>query len=349
MIRREFLRTVSAVGTAPLIAGPLTSEVIATSQVKTDPLLRFDPFQETVKGHMRYRKLGKTGEEVSCIGVGGFHIGIPPNEADSIKIIRHAIDSGINFMDNCWDYHDGMSEVRMGKALQDGYRKKVFLMTKIDGRTKTEATKQIEQCLSRLRADVIDLVQHHEMLRMEDGDRIFNEGAQEAVESARKSGKIRFVGFTGHKDPLVHLRTLEVAKEHGFRFDTVQMPLNVFDAHFRSFARGVLPVLVKEQIGVLGMKPIASGAVLESKAATAVECLQYALTLPTSVVITGMDSMARVQQALEVARNFKPLSEEQVTALLERTRTAAVAGKYEKFKTSFVFDGTAKHPEWLGA
>ena len=300
-------------------------------------------------GDMPYRKLGKTGVEVSCIGVGGFHMGIPADEADSIKIVRTAIDGGINFMDNSWDYHEGISELRMGKALQDGYRKKVFLMTKIDGRTKAAAVKQIDQCLLRLRTDVIDLVQHHEMIRMEDADRIFGEhGAQEAVEEARKAGKIRFVGFTGHKDPQVHLRTLEVAKEHGFRFDTVQMPLNVFDAHFRSFARNVLPVLVKEQIGVLGMKPMASGAVLEAKAATAIECLHYALTLPTSVVITGCETVDRVKQALEVAKSFKPLTEDQVAAILKKTEQAAAKGKNEKFKTSPEFDTTAKHPEYLG-
>lgn len=300
-------------------------------------------------GDMPYRKLGKTGVEVSCVGLGGFHMGIPADEADSIKIVRTAIDGGINFMDNCWDYHEGVSELRMGKALQDGYRKKVFLMTKIDGRTKAAAAKQIEQSLLRLRTDVIDLVQHHEMLRMEDADRVFGEhGAQEAVEAARKAGKIRFVGFTGHKDPLVHLRTLEVAKEHGFRFDTVQMPLNVLDAHFRSFARLVLPVLVKEQIGVLGMKPLASGAIFDTKTVTAAECLHYALTLPTSVVITGCETVDRVKQALEIAKNFKPLTEEQVAAILKKTEQAAAKGKHEKFKTATEYDTTAKHPEYLG-
>ncbi|MBP3961003.1 aldo/keto reductase [Gemmata sp. G18] len=344
MQRREFFRTaVATTVSTPLVNGS------AEGAVPAGALPRFDATQEIVRGDMRYRKLGKTGVEVSCIGVGGFHIGIPADEADSIRIIRTALDAGMNFLDNCWDYHDGLSELRMGKALQDGYRKKAFLMTKIDGRTKAAAAKQIDQCLLRLRTDVIDLIQHHEMLRMEDADRIFGEhGAQEAVEGARKAGKVRFVGFTGHKDPLAHLRTLEVAKENGFRFDTVQMPLNVLDAHFRSFARNVLPVLVKEQIGVLGMKPMASGAILESKAATAVECLHYALTLPTSVVITGMETMDRLKQALDVVKNFKPLPEGEVTALLAKTEKAAAKGKHERFKTSTEFDGTAKHPEWMG-
>jgi len=343
MERREFL---SAVGAIPLLAG--TAHAGAPSE-KLQPLLRFDPAGEVIRDGMRYRKLGKTGEEVSCIGLGGFHIGLPKNEAESIKIMRTAIDAGINFMDNCWDYHDGLSELRMGKALKDGYRKKVFLMTKIDGRTKVAAAKQIDHSLLRLRSDVIDLVQHHEMLRMEDADRVFGEGgAQEAVEAARKAGKIRFVGFTGHKDPLVHLRTLAVAKNHGFRFDTVQMPLNVLDAHFRSFARAVLPELVQEQIGVLGMKPLASGAIMESKCATAVECLNYALTLPTSVVITGIETMERLTQALKIAKDFKPMPIEDVDALLGRTANAAAKGAYEKFKTGAQFDGTATHPEWLG-
>lgn len=347
MQRREFIHAAATAGAAaPLLAG---LGVGAEPDKGPAPLLRFDPANEVVRGDMRYRKLGSTGVEVSCVGLGGHHIGRPADDADGIKIIRAALDAGMNFMDNCWDYHDGLSELRMGKALQDGYRKKAFLMTKIDGRTKAAAAKQIDQCLLRLRTDVIDLVQHHEMIRLEDADRVFGEhGAQEAVEAAKKAGKVRFIGFTGHKDPLAHLRTLEVAKEHGFKFDAVQMPLNVLDAHFRSFAREVLPVLVKEGIGVLGMKALGDGLVLESKAATAVECLNYALTLPTSVVITGMETMDRLKQALDVVKNFKPMPEDQVAALLGRTKAAAAKGKFEKFKTTQDFDGTAKHPEWMG-
>ncbi len=349
MERRKFLKAVSLTAAVPALASSLIPQSIAAPVEKLDLLLRFDPAGEVVRDGMRYRKLGKTGELVSCIGLGGFHIGVPKDEAESIKIMRTAIDSGINFMDNCWDYHNGLSELRMGKALLNGYRKKVFLMSKIDGRTKIAAAKQIDECLLRMRTDVIDLMQHHEMLRMEDADRVFGEdGAQEAVEAARKAGKIRFVGFTGHKDPLVHLRTLAIAKEHGFRFDTVQMPLNVLDAHFRSFARVVLPELVKDQVGVLGMKPLASGAILETKTATAVECLNYALTLPTSVVITGIESMERLTQALKVAKHFKPLTIDAVDALLAKTAKVAGKGEYEQFKTGVKFDGTATHPEWLG-
>src|SRR5213079_441098 len=215
-------------------------------------------FAESSDDGMIYRTLGRTGERVSVIGLGGWHIGQPSiSEQDSIQLIRQAIDRGITFMDNCWDYNEGASEERMGKALRDGYRQKVFLMTKIDGRTKDLAAKQIDESLRRLQTDRIDLMQHHEVIRLEDPDRIFAPGgAQEAMLAAQKAGKIRYIGFTGHKDPYVHLRMLTVATDYGLRFDAVQMPLNVMDAHFRSFQRAVLPLLVKENIGVLGMKSL---------------------------------------------------------------------------------------------
>ena len=305
--------------------------------------------KETRRGDMLYRQLGSTKEEVSAIGLGGHHIGRQKDEKDSIAIIRAAIDAGITFMDNCWDYHDGGSELRMGKALRDGYRKKVFLMTKIDGRTKKAAAEQIDESLKRLQTDVIDLVQHHEVIRVEDPDRIFAEGgAQEAVEAAKKAGKVRYVGFTGHKDPLVHLRMLAVAGENGVRFDTVQMPLNLLDAHFRSFGHHVLPVLVREEIGVLGMKPLAAGKLVESGAATAEEGLRFALSLHTSVVITGMESLDRLNQALAVVKNFRPLSDSEMKALLKKTEKAAAGGEFEEFKTTPDHDSTAKHPGWLG-
>lgn len=237
----------------------------------------------------------------------------------------------------------------MGKALRDGYRDKVFLMTKIDGRNKAAAAKQIDESLQRLQTDHVDLMQFHEIIRMEDPDRIFAEGgAMEAMQEAKKAGKVRYIGFTGHKDPVVHLRMLEIATEHKFRFDAVQMPLNVMDAHFRSFEHKVLPVLVKEGIGVLGMKSMADGLILKSKTASPVECLHYALNLPTSVVITGLDSMKLLDQAVEAARTFKPLSEEMVAELLARTSEAAAQGKFELFKTDTRFDGTAHNPQWLG-
>ncbi|PYM31741.1 MAG: aldo/keto reductase, partial [Candidatus Rokuibacteriota bacterium] len=227
---------------------------------------------------MPYRVLGSTGEQVSAIGLGGWHLGLKQvDEQLSIRIVRRAIDRGINFMDNCWDYNDG------------GYRNRAFLMTKIDGRSRGEATRQLEESLRRLQTDCIDLVQHHEILRYEDPHRIFDEdGANAALVQARKAGKLRYIGFTGHKDPRIHLYMLEVAKEHGFQFDTVQMPLNVMDAHYRSFEKLVLPELLKQNIGVLGMKTMANGHILKSNTVTAIECLHYALNLPTSVVITGV-------------------------------------------------------------
>lgn len=299
---------------------------------------------------MPTRDLGRTGVQVSLIGLGGWHLGFKWLEEElSIRIIRTAIDNGINFMDNCWDYNDGASETRMGKALRDGYRERAFVMTKIDGRTKQEAAKQLDESLQRLQLDHIDLVQHHEILRYEDPYRIFDQnGANAALLEARDAGKIRFIGFTGHKDPRIHLHMLEVAKENGFEFDAVQMPLNVMDAHYRSFEKMVLPELVKQNIGVLAMKTLANGTILESNTVTAIECLHYAMNLPASVVITGCQSMEDLEQALTAARTFKPMTDEHVTRLLSRTAQAASRGEYELFKTTSVYDGTANHPEWLG-
>ncbi|HEY3974380.1 MAG TPA: aldo/keto reductase [Candidatus Sulfotelmatobacter sp.] len=304
----------------------------------------------TRKGDMLYRKLGRTGEQVSAIGMGGFHLGQDRlSDKDSLRLIRSAIDRGITFMDNSWDYHEGRSEIRMGKALKDGYRQKVFLMTKIDGRTKEVAARQIETCLERLQTDHIDLVQHHEIIRFDDPDRIFAEGgANEAMVEAKKAGKIRFIGFTGHKDPHIHLYMLKVAADHGFHFDTAQMPLNVMDAHFRSFSQMVLPELVKQGIGVLGMKSMGDGVILKSKVVSAIECLHYALSLPTSVVITGIDKPEVLDQAFEAAKTFKALDREEMTQLLGKTKKVAMAGKYEIFKTSSHHDSTAKNPDWLG-
>ena len=297
-----------------------------------------------------YRTLGKTGEQVSAIGLGGWHLGLQRvDEQVSLRIIRTAIERGINFLDNCWDYNDGASETRMGRALRDGYRQKVFLMTKIDGRSYGEAMRQLDQSLKRLQTDCIDLVQHHEILRYDDPHRIFDEeGANRALVDAQRAGKIRYIGFTRHKDPHIHLYMLNVAREHEFAFDTVQMPLNVMDAHYRSFGKLVLPELVKHGAGVLGMKPMANGIILKSNTVSPIACLHYALNLPTSVVITGVDSMEILDQACEAVRTFRPLSDPELTALLAKTATAAAHGEFEPFKTSSIFDGTAQHPAWLG-
>jgi aryl-alcohol dehydrogenase-like predicted oxidoreductase len=298
---------------------------------------------------MVYRKLGRTGEKVSAIGLGGYHIGIPQDPDVGIRIIRHAIDRGITFMDNCWDYLGGESERRMGKALGDGYREKVFLMTKFDGRTRKSTVQQIDESLQRLQTDHVDLMQYHENIRMEDPDRFFApDGPLEALLEAKKAGKIRFIGFTGHKDPAVHLRMLEVAAANKFRFDSCQMPLNVMDAHFRSFGHHVLPKLVEQGMAVLGMKPLGDANILKSGKVTAIECLHYALTLPTSVVITGCESMERVDQAIEAVETFKPLGNEQVCRLLEKTKDGAMTGQFEPFKTTSRYDGTAQNPLWMG-
>jgi len=299
---------------------------------------------------MQYRILGRTGERVSAIGLGGWHLGLTHvDEPLSLRIVRRAIDEGITFLDNSWDYNGGASEVRVGKALRDGYRDKVFLMTKIDGRSKSEASRQLDESLRRLQTDHIDLVQHHEVLRFDDPHRIFDEeGSNAALIEARQAGKLRYIGFTGHKDPQIHLHMLDVASEHGFAFDAAQMPLNVMDAHYRSFGTLVVPELVQRGIGVLGMKSMGNGIILRSNTVTAVECLRYALHLPTSVVITGCDNMQVLEQALHVGDTFQPMDQAEVDALLAKTKLAAARGEFELFKTTSLFDSTATNPAWLG-
>jgi predicted aldo/keto reductase-like oxidoreductase len=327
MTRRKFLGLAIATGLVPFFERRAQSSVVG----------------------IPHRSLGRTGEQVSLVGLGGAHVGGQADEQESIRIIRTAIDGGVNFLDNSWDYHGGASEVRMGKALADGYRQKVFLMTKIDGRDRKTAAMQIDESLGRLKADRIDLMQIHEVIRMSDPERIFGPGgAMEAMLAARKAGKIRYIGFTGHKSPAIHLKMIETALQNGFVFDAVQMPLNVMDAHFESFEKRVLPVLLKHRIGVLGMKPMGGGVILNSGTVTPVECLHYSMNLPTSVVITGCDSLSVLQQALDAARSFRPMSEGQLAALLARTEKTAKAGRYELYKTSRRFDATYYNPQWLG-
>jgi aryl-alcohol dehydrogenase-like predicted oxidoreductase len=307
------------------------------------------PLKKT-NSEMQKRILGSTGEKVSAIGLGGWHLGLKHvSEQLAIRIVRGAIDRGITFMDNSWDYNNGTSEKRMGKALRDGYRRRVLLMTKIDGRSYKEAMRQLDESLRRLQTDYVDLIQHHEIIRFEDPHRIFDpEGANAAMVAAQKAGKVRHIGFTGHKDPHIHLYMLRVAQESGFKFASAQMPLNVMDAHFRSFEKLVVPELVKQKIGVLGMKPLANGLILKSGTVTPIECLHYALSLPTSVVITGIDSIEILDQAFEAVRTFRPLTQAQRVALLKKTAKAASKGEYELFKTTSIFDSTATNPSWLG-
>ena len=296
---------------------------------------------------MQYRTLGRTGERVSAIGVGGYHLSVPA-EAEAIRIVRSAIDAGVNFLDNSWDYADGESERRMGLALRDGYRDKAFLMTKIDGRTAEAALRQFEESLRRLQTDHVDLLQIHELIRLDDVGRILGAGgALEALLRAREQGKLRYIGFTGHKSPHVHKAMLEAAFRQGFQFDTVQMPLNIMDAHFESFERIVLPILVRHEIGVLGMKSMGDKYILESGVVTPIECLHYALSLPTSVVITGIDSMPILDQALTAVRTFAPLTPDQREVLLAKTANPARDGMYERYKTTDRHDSTERHPEWV--
>jgi aryl-alcohol dehydrogenase-like predicted oxidoreductase len=336
MNRRDFLRAAIALTVLP--------SVRCGSDMEDDPGAGgSDP------NAIPRRMLGRTGATVSILGLGGWHMGVPDSEDESVRIVRTAIDGGIDFLDNCWDYHAGESERRMGKALRDGYRERVFLMTKIDGRTKEAAARQIDESLANLGVDVIDLMQLHEVIRASDPGRTFGPGgAIEALVEARQAGKIRFIGFTGHKSPTFHHAMLDTSREHGFTWDTVQMPLNVLDAHYDSFERTVLPRLVEEGIGVIGMKPMADGRIPQLGLAAADECLRYAMSLPVSVTITGCESVERVEQALAIARGLQPLAEAEVTALLDRTRPSGETGADERYKTTERYDGTTQNPEWLG-
>jgi aryl-alcohol dehydrogenase-like predicted oxidoreductase len=301
-------------------------------------------------GGIARRRLGRTGETVTVVGLGGWHMGRPGlSEAESVRIVRAGVDAGITFLDNCWDYNGGESERRMGLALRDGYRERVFLMSKFDGRTREAAARQIDESLRRLGTDRIDLMQVHEVIHAEDPERSFRAGGcVEALAEARRAGKVRFVGFTGHKSPAIHLAMLDAADANGFRFDTVQMPLNVLDAHHDSFERQVLPRLVEQDIAVLAMKPLADGRIVKAGVASAEECLRYAMSLPVATVITGCDSVERVEQAARVAAGFRPMTEQEVGELLARTEERARDGAIERYKVATDHDGTTQNPEWLG-
>ncbi|HVJ09107.1 MAG TPA: aldo/keto reductase [Acidisarcina sp.] len=330
MERREFLK--SAAGAALITGLGSSANAFASG------------------GEIPRRVLGRTGVPVSIVGVGGYHIGASsvPEEV-GIRIIRTALDSGINFLDNCWDYNGGESERRMGKALRDGYRQKAFLMTKIDGRTAVAAQKQLDESLSRLQTDHIDLIQIHEVIRMEDPERVFAAGgALETLEKARKAGKVRFIGFTGHKSPAMHLHMIDTASQHHYTFDTVQMPVNVMDAQFNSFANQVIPVASKLGMGILGMKGLGGGIFLQSKTVKPVECLHYSISQKVHCQITGCDSMQILNQALDLARNFRPMDEAAMKALRARASSEAVTGELEKYKNTQNFDGTGRNPQWLG-
>ncbi len=300
---------------------------------------------------MKYRALGSTGEYVSMIGCGGFHLAKPggPTAKEAVDIVHAAIGAGVTFFDNSWDYNGGESEIRLGRALAGGYRDRVFLMTKIDGRTATAFDQQLGQSLSRLQTDHLDLVQFHEIIRMDDPERVFAPGgALEAALRARDQGKVRYIGFTGHKSPAIHKHMFDVADQHSFHFNTVQMPLNVMDAHYDSFEQGVLPVAIAHGTAVLGMKTFGDPFIYDSKAATPIEMLHYPMSLPTALQVCGIDKMSILQQALDAVRTYQPLTAEQRAAILAKTAAVAADGHTERYKVSQFFDSTAKHPKWLG-
>src|ERR1700691_3553448 len=284
------------------------------------------------------RPLGRTGVQVSALGLGGFHLGSAKDVDEAKRIVDEAIDNGVNFFDNCWDYHDGKSEEWMGAALE-GKRDRVVLMTKVctHGRGKDVAMRMLGESLRRLRTDHLDVWQIHEVIYYNDPDLIFAPGgAIEALLAAKQQGKVRFIGFTGHKDPAIHLRMLN----QNFPFDTVQMPLNAFDASFRSFEQQVLPEANKRGIGVLGMKSLGgSGEMVTGGAITPAEGLRYAMSLPVATTISGMDTLGVLEQNLEIARNFQPMSAAEMQSLCDRVKTYAADGRFELFKTTKKYDG----------
>jgi predicted aldo/keto reductase-like oxidoreductase len=282
------------------------------------------------------RPLGSTGANVSMLGLGGHHIGRIRDDNQSVRLIRKAIDRGVTFLDNAWEYHNGRSEELMGKALTRGYRDKAFLMTKHHGRDKKTAMEHLEDSLRRLRTDVIDLWQFHEVVYDKDPEMIFALGGGiEAAELAKKQGKVRFIGFTGHRDPVLHLKMLA----YGYPWDAVQMPMNVLDPHFKSFQKNVLPILLRRNIGIIAMKTLASGYVLRANAATPEEALTYIWSQPVSTIVSGMDSEKLLNANVGFARAFKPMSQTKQAKLFDKTRDAGSTGKFEPFKTPPNFDG----------
>ena len=283
--------------------------------------------------------MANTGLSVSVMGLGGFHLGSAKDQTEASNIVAMAIDSGINFFDNAWEYHDGVSEERLGEALR-GRRDQAIVMSKVctHGRDKTVAMHQLEQSLRRLRTDHLDVWQVHEVVYQNDPDLIFApNGAAEALVLAKQQGKVRFVGFTGHKDPSIHLSMLA----HDFPFDTIQMPLNCLDATFRSFSERVLPEALRRGLAVLGMKSMGgSGEIVKYGAATPAEALSYAMSIPgVATTITGNESLDILRQNLDVAGGFTPMAAAEMQALRDRCRPLAADGRYELFKTTKKYDG----------
>ena len=349
MERRDFLRaSATGVAAAAVDAGAAS----AVMPPVADPATTRPSPPTTQDNGMHYRILGATGERVSIVGMGGFHLAKPepdgPTEADAIKIIRTGIDNGVNFCDNCWDYNKGESEIRLGKALRDGYREKAFVMTKLDGRTAQSCMGQLETSLKRLQTDHVDLIQFHEIIRMDDPDRVFAKGgALEAMLQAKQQGKVRHIGFTGHKSPAIHKKMFEVADAHQFNFDTVQMPVNIMDAHYDSFGATIFSIAEARNTAVLAMKTFGDTFIIDSHVADPIDMLHYSMSQPVAVVITGCDKMPILEQALKAARTWQPMPAAQQRALLAKSARLAANGKTEKYKTTTHFDGTTQNPQWL--
>lgn len=294
-------------------------------------LLRPLATAETRNG-MPYRALGKTGENVSLLGLGGAHIGGKNlTDDEAIRIMRTAVDEGVNFFDNAWEYYNGVSEERMGKALKDGYRDKVFVMTKVIGRTREIAQQELETSLRRLAVDVIDLWQIHSVFHPDDPKKVYEDGPLDVAKEALASGKIRYVGFTGHNTPATHLEMIE----RGYDWATVQMPLNIFDHHYRSFAQQVIPKAAEKKIGVLAMKTMggAKDTIVGTGLVTADECHRYAMNLPISTVIIGMETIDELRANIALAKSFKPYTPEELNELLARTKELGSTGQHEPFKS----------------
>ncbi|MBW4024356.1 MAG: aldo/keto reductase [Proteobacteria bacterium] len=359
MERRDVLKA-GALGAAAATISPVLASAQtaanATSQTvngQTYPTAGNWPAPDTIQdGDMKFRILGTTGQRVSIIGMGGFHLAKPepngPTTEDAIRIVRTGLDAGLNFCDNCWDYNGGESEIRLGKALRDGYRQKAFLMTKIDGRTAKAAMGQLETSLKRLQTDHLDLLQFHEIIRWDDPDRVFAEGgALEAVLKAQQQGKLKYIGFTGHKSPKIHRKMFEVAEKHNFHFDTVQMPVNIMDAHFESFQNMIFPIAQQQKTAVLAMKTFGDTFIYQAHVAPPVELLHYGMSQPVAVVITGCDHLSILQQALDAVRSYQPMSQQAQQALLAKSAAIGDTGKTEKYKVSHHFDSTMQHPNYL--
>ena len=318
MNRRECLGTLAGLCTAGLLGpGAFAADINA--------------------GGIPLRPFGKTGIKVSILGLGGHHIGRIKDAQESVRFIRKAIDLGVTFMDNAWEYHNGRSEELMGQALADGYREKVFLMTKHHGRQdKRVAMRHLEDSLRRLKVDVIDLWQIHEVVYEKDPEMIFAKGgAIEACDEAKKAGKVRFVGFTGHKDPRIHLEMLR----HDYPWDAVQMPVNALDPHYRSFIKLVLPVLTQRKIAPIAMKTMAGGHLLRTATIEPVDALHFAWSQPVATIVSGMENEKFLEANVQAARDFKPLGGDRLQALLDKTREAGKDGKHEPFKTTRNYDG----------